>query len=236
MKRRLILWAAGGAVLIAAVGALFVPVNSPGRQLVWAARNAECYKQPQAHGISAIGDSITAGSGKPGLGFLPRDSWLGQALCDTDVPFSYNGGIPNQTTEQIVARLPDVLSHDPAVVVIYAGTNDVYLRDLSDESVERLRGMITDVREAGAVPVVATLPPIADEPETAYEFNKLIRDLAEETETRLIDFYPVLVDGVDYKDGFTKEGLHPSEKGAEAMGEVALPVVMDALADWQRTH
>lgn len=217
------------AAAIVLLGLAFVLPGSPARSAVRLAKNMDCYRQPESGGIAAIGDSITAGNGLPGWGMLPKESWLSQSICASDLPFTFNGGIATQTTQQIEARLDDVLSHDPSVVVVLAGTNDVFQGDFSPEAVSRLKEMLTKISAHGAVPVIGTLPPMDAKAQEVIKFNDLIRQLSQTEHVRLIDFYPTLAEGDHYRPDLTRDGgMHPSVAGAEAMGKVALPVLEDA--------
>lgn len=226
--RKTKLWTGIAAGVVVAGVAAFVIPGSPGRTVVRLASNMECYRAGEAGGVAAIGDSITAGNGLPGWGFLPDESWLSQSVCASDLPFTFNGGVATQTTPQIAARLDDVLSHDPAVVVVLAGTNDVYEGDFSSEAAGRIKAMLGKVESRGAVPVLGTLPPMNAKASEVVRFNTLIRDLARSEGVRLIDFYPALADGDHYRPDLTRDGIHPSVAGAKAMGRVALPVLEDA--------
>src|SRR5688572_29214196 len=52
---------------------------------------------------------------------------------DTHVPGAINAGVSGNETGQMLARFDaDVLAHDPAVLVLLGGTNDIRNRDSAD--------------------------------------------------------------------------------------------------------
>lgn len=228
-------WLAAVATLVALAGgfALVGTEGAPLRQVAFYYRHSECIDRPNdGGGIAAVGDSITVGQGKPSWGFLADDSWLSHVVCGDDgLPYSYNGGVADQTTEQISEQVDEALGHDPDVLVILAGTNDVYRGDFSDEAIERIRAMVADARDSGAVPILGTLVPIDGMASEVLRFNDLLVGLAAEEGVAVIDFHAALADEQreGYRDGLTRDGLHPSRAGAFAMAEAARPVLSAAL-------
>lgn len=223
-------WIALGIAAAVVLAGLFATPNMPGRKAVFYWRNMECFKRPHDGGVAATGDSITAGTTDADFGFLGEQSWFDQLVCNRDVAYSFNGGVPNRTTEQVDAHLGDTLKHKPDVVVILTGTNDI-LHDLPlDKPLALLAGMADHIRAAGAEPVFATVPPFNAAPDRAAEFNRQLRELARTEHAPLIDFYPALVQDGRYRDGLSADGLHPNIAGAKVMAGVAEPVVRAALA------
>lgn len=217
------------AVLVALLGAgllLFATADSPGRRLIFYARNMECLDRPSDGGVAAIGDSITAGTGEPDWGFHGEDSWFAQSVCNLGVPYGYNAAVPNHTTEQVAEDLAGLLGRDPDVVVVLAGTNDVLQDRPAAEAASKLGMIVARVRAAGARPVIGTVPPFDRNPQGAAALNRELRRLARARDVPVIDFYSVLVgEGGRYRPGLSRDGLHPSEAGAEAMAKVAAPVL-----------
>lgn len=216
------------AAALVVVPLLVVP-GSPVKSAVRLAANADCYRFGEEGGVAAIGDSITIGTSLAGWPAMAKDSWLSRAVCANGVPFTYNGGVHNQTTQQIAARLDDVLSHKPKALAFLIGTNDVYQEDFGPASIQRVRDMVSKTEAAGVRPVLATLPPIKDKAAEVEKFNGIIKDIARQENLPVIDFHAVLTEGDHYKGGLTKDGLHPNEKGAVIMGDVAAPVLAAAL-------
>jgi lysophospholipase L1-like esterase len=113
--------------------------------------------------IVALGDSTTAGtplflspveSPPEGSGEVESQFtyWLMRAHPDWRV---LNCGVNGERTDQIAARFDrDVLAHDPRVVIILAGVNDVYQGHAPADITGRLREMY-DRAARSAIPVVA---------------------------------------------------------------------------------
>lgn len=98
--------------------------------------------------IVCLGDSITAGVGA-GAG----ESYPERLAAELGVPV-VNAGVPGDTAAQGLARLDGVLAHDPWLVVVELGGNDL-LRQVPLESTERsLRAIVERILAARAVPLL----------------------------------------------------------------------------------
>jgi len=95
----------------------------------------------------------------------------------------------------------------PSIAFIMFGTNDVgYVKPSLFRS--QLQRMIDISSDMGVIPILSTIPPQYDRPEKIEQFNTIIRDLAEENDLPLWDYYlsmNILDDG-----GLSADGLHPS--------------------------
>ncbi len=188
--------------------------------------------------VVALGDSLTAddslaadlGSAvAPGGVLYP--SWFTSALEDEPrLGAAANAGIPGDTTEEMVARFArDVAVHAPRVVVILGGTNDLPTGRTTEQVVGTLEQLADLARDAGAVPVLATIPPRTDGSfaSDVADLNAGIRRSAASSGTPLIDFFSVLADeDGGWRTGFSEDGLHPTEDGAAAMGRIAVETLV----------
>jgi lysophospholipase L1-like esterase len=199
------------------------------RRVASQARHAQCLRLPKPHGVAAIGDSITSGNSVPSLGMLGSRSWLAYAVCEGRLPYTYNAGLPNQTTEQIAARLPELLDREPRVVVVLAGTNDINKPRPYSVAIDVIGSMLTQITTAGAAPVLGTLPPFDFAPEETVKFNSRLRDLAVTQGVSLIDFHAALAAGDRFAAGMSDDGVHPSIAGARVMAAAAIPPLRAAL-------
>jgi lysophospholipase L1-like esterase len=212
------------AVLFATGAILFVPSGAPGRKALHLARNMECFKRPgPPGGVAAIGDSITAGTSDPNWGMLGRNSWFNQLVCDGGARYTFNAGIPYQTTEQIAARLSALIERRPATIVILAGTNDILGDGSIDTGIATIAKMARQIDQAGIRPVIGLLPPFDRAPREVERFNARLRGL----ELDVIDFHTPLA-GPDgrFAPGMSDDGLHPSVQAARLMAEAARPVIV----------
>ena len=166
--------------------------------------------------IVCLGDSITAGVGTGDQPAYPEllARRLGVSVVDA--------GVPGDTTGDALARLPRALDHDPWLVIVELGGNDL-LRRVPAERVEaNLRRIVEGVLEAGAVPLLVEL-------EGGFFVSRL-----EDVFERLEDDYGVpLVDDV-MDDVLTdrklkSDQIHPNAAGhvrlAEAVAEEIEPLL-----------
>ena len=103
--------------------------------------------------ILAYGDSLTAGTGARRAEAYPAvlDTLLTQNVI--------NAGVPGETTAGGLARLPDVLAaHDPALVILCLGGNDMLRKLDRGQAKANLAAMIRMVRERGAQIVLLGVP------------------------------------------------------------------------------
>lgn len=145
--------------------------------LVWLALLAACDRAPQlprlapSDVIVAFGDSLTYGTGASSETAYPAvlEKLSGRTVI--------NAGVPGETTAEGLQRLPDVLSaHQPRLVLLCLGGNDM-LRNQNHSAVEaNLRQMIQTIRAAGAQVVLIGVP----EPKLFSGIPPLYETLADE--------------------------------------------------------
>ena len=191
---------------------------------------------PDEHRVVFMGDSITeawmnhgTGASPQNPGFFPGKPWLDR-------------GISGQTTPQMLLRFrQDVLDLKPAVVVIFAGTNDI-AGNTGPITPEETEGNITSMAElakANGIRVVlcSVLP--------SYEFkwrpgrqpapkivviNQWIKSYAEANHYPYVDFHSAMADargGLPEK--LSKDGVHPTAEGYAIMNPLVEAGIMEAL-------
>jgi lysophospholipase L1-like esterase len=201
--------------------------------------NIELLKQPAPNDrVVFMGDSITDG-------WRLAESFQGKPYV--------NRGIGGQTTAQMLVRMyPDVIALRPAVVVIFAGTNDIagnngpqtmtMIQQNLMAMVELAKGHgikvilcavmpITDARtsppERGGGPIIqsATRPP-AD----ILKLNAWLRSYAQLVGAGFADYHAATAgpDGM-LRTERTADGLHPNAAGYELMVPVASAAIAAAL-------
>jgi lysophospholipase L1-like esterase len=118
--------------------------------------------------VLAFGDSVTFGTGAP-----PGQSYPDalQALIKRKV---VNAGVPGETSEQGLKRLPQVLAETrPRLVILCHGGNDILRRlDLGATS-KNLTEMIKLIRAQGAEVVLVGVPKPKLIPETAGFYKSI---------------------------------------------------------------
>ena len=181
-----------------------------------------------------LGDSITQNWGSKYGRFFPGKAYV-------------NRGISGQTTPQMLVRFtPDVLALHPAVVVIFAGTNDVAENNGPEplEAIEdNFRAMVTLARAAHVRVVLCSVLPAASFPwRTSIEprekirlLNDWLRKFAGNTGAVYVDFYSAMVD----RDGglrteFGADLVHPNDAGYAVMEPLAAEGIARALRSGKR--
>lgn len=103
--------------------------------------------------ILAFGDSLTAGTGAKRDDAYPAqlDAMLSQRVV--------NAGVPGETTAGGLQRLPSALdAHNPALVVLCLGGNDMLRKLDRGQAKANLAAMIRMIRERGAQVVLLGVP------------------------------------------------------------------------------
>lgn len=118
-----------------------------------------------------------------------------------------NAGVSGDTSKQMLARLPALLVTPPNVLVVMAGTNDVYLwRD--EASIESLQRIVDLTTAEGTMVVVLTIPPmVAPTVRDVTKWNKEVKSLRG---ARVIDFYSSVS---TRPDALLSDGVHLSGLG-----------------------
>jgi lysophospholipase L1-like esterase len=137
----------------------------------------------------------------------------------------------------------DVINLKPAAMIVLAGTNDI-ARNTGPETIEMIEEnfqAMTELAELHGIKVIlCALTPISDytpnkksgerPPGDILRLNQWIREYAAKTHAVFADYYGALVDDKGMlKDGFSRDGLHPNEKGYELLAPVALAAIQQAL-------
>jgi len=170
--------------------------------------------------LVCFGDSITAGYGIESGNTYPED--LQQILDAQGYPYRVlNSGVSGNTTKDGLDRLPRVLAHKPAIVVVEFGGNDA-LRGLPLEQTQaNLASIITQLQDAGVAVALAgiTIPPDYG---SAYvsRFNAIFPALAKKYR---VPFLPFVLQGVYGTAGSMQaDGIHPTAAGARGVaGNIA---------------
>lgn len=143
----------------------------------------------------------------------------------------------------MLARIDDVLAHNPDHCVVQGGGNDIGTHDRTASAIQADLSDIFDALEAAGVGIVATTICPSDyiassvsgsaSREATYDtVNAWVRaNYSSWTGAVLCDWQPDITDATDgyiWKTGYDTDGVHPSATGKQAMADVLAPV-LDAL-------
>lgn len=190
--------------------------------------------------IIAMGDSTTAGTPgwksrveapPSGAGDVTSQYayWLMQAHPEWNV---VNQGVNGERSDQILARFDrDVISFDPAVVIVIAGVNDVYQGRPVQHVVAQLSTMYERAR-ARAIPIVAgsivpynTATP--DQNARMRDINEwILRTAAGDSAIAFVDTRAAVA-APGYPDRLfeSPDDLHPSPAGYRRMADAIRPAL-----------
>jgi lysophospholipase L1-like esterase len=146
-------------------------------------------------------------------------------------PAMINGGIGGERMEQAAARLDACLALNPDMRfwAIGFGTNDAAGNNVDTSSYRQLLStVITKVKAAGHIPIVAKIPFSSDgSHETAPAFNRVIAELTAQND---------LLPGPDLYAWFAahpeqlRDGIHPTDAGILAINRLWAEAVARAYA------
>jgi lysophospholipase L1-like esterase len=177
-----------------------------------------------------LGDQIIESWPANGRPFFPGRPYL-------------NRGIAGQTTAQMLVRFrQDVIALEPTVVVVHGGTNDLtgVLGPGTEGTVADNITSMTELAKANGIRVVlSSVTPVCDcfKDQTGVRpqgkiigLNGWIRDYAARSGAVYLDYYAALVQGRDFQEALTVDGLLPNDAGYAVMAALAEKAIAAALA------
>jgi len=149
-----------------------------------------------------------------------------------------NRGISGQTTPQILLRFrQDVITLNPDIVVILAGTNDIAENTgpISLEAIEdNLKSMVDLASKNGVRPILASVLPAAAFPwrpeirpiEKILALNQWMKEYSAREGIGFVDYYSAMVDDQHgLKPELSGDGVHPNEAGYAMMAPIAAEAI-----------
>jgi len=194
------------------------------------ADNERLRKLPAEPGrVVFFGDSIT-------------DAWnLAQFFAGK--PY-VNRGIGGQVTAQMLVRMyPDVINLKPAALILLAGTNDI-ARNNGPQTIEQIElnfMAIAELAQAHGIKMIfCSLLPVSDyterkqlahrPPGDILRLNAWLKEYAAKIGAGFADYYAATVDEKGFlKEDISRDGLHPNDKGYQAMAPLAEAAIQAAL-------
>jgi len=162
--------------------------------------------------IVAFGDSLTYGTGAKAKESYPA------VLAELIGRKVVRAGVPGELTAQGLARLPSVIEqHNPRLVIVCLGGNDM-LRKVGEAEIKRnLRAIIAAIRARDIAVVLVGVP----KPALLTSAPEFYADLAAEFG---IPYERKIVTSVLYKAQYKSDAIHPNAQGyrkiAEAIAEL----------------
>lgn len=175
--------------------------------------------------VVAFGDSITYG-----YPFSPEKSWV-EILRKASGWKVINSGISGDTFQDMLLRIKrDVLDHNPDIVIVMAGTNDVYT-GMSQSRIQLCFDTLMDRLFSNGIEVWLGIPlPVEDSTEKSLGlWRNWLRNYAREKRLFVIDFCQDFLDPAgNIRDGLLLDGCHPGALGYKVMGERIVSTVKEA--------
>ncbi|OUE19351.1 hypothetical protein BFL34_02393 [Clavibacter michiganensis] len=189
---------------------------------------------PRTRTTVLLGDSLTGEGGWGAIVPAPDGDDAEARIVDL--------GRAGQTTDDVLALLPDAVAADPATVVLSCGTHDLgAARRGPEATVRALETILAHLRRdlPAARIVVLSVPPRGREhAERIRVVNVHIRQYAPAVRAEHVDLWPALGFGDGELDPtLTDDRLHLNDDGAQAVRAVLAPVLAardaadDAVAD-----
>ena len=152
--------------------------------------------------IAFVGDSLTAAG-----------DWAAWFPDDQVV----NLGVGGDTSDDLLARLDDVIAADPDVVVVLIGTNDLAWRKSAEHIVRNIETMLVTVRRElpGALILLqSVLPRAAEYAADIREINRHLWQFAPTVKAQWLDLWPDLADETGSLDAaLSEDHLHLNGDG-----------------------
>jgi len=166
--------------------------------------------------IAFVGDSITA-AGDWGTWF-PNDSVA-------------NLGISGDTSDDVLARLAEIVEYDPHEICLLVGTNDLGAGHSVEHLVRNLELLLVELRRElpeVRLLVQSIMPRGKEFADRLHESNIHLRQFAPTVHALYLDLWPALAgDDGALRSEYSDDELHLTRKGYEAW----LAVVRPALAE-----
>ena len=194
-------------------------------------------------GVTALGDSLTAGLTNDGGGRITclalngvsiaadaqrtclgggranRGGWQPalSSLVNSDI---YNFGNTDETTDEILSRsAQNIASRNSSIVLILGGTNDVIRNVPRSTIINNLQGIINNVIAAGQRPIIGTIPPLvgsrfANRSSALLALNEDIRNLES---VEVVDLYDALID--NWAQHNSGDFIHLGTSGNQVVAE-----------------
>ncbi len=151
-----------------------------------------------------------------------------QFLMGSPFTLLYNAGVSGNRTDQMLARMTDVTAYSPDWCFVQGGINDVTFGTTAANIAINLQNICTQLAGRGIRVVFLSVAPnsqSAGNSTKVQQINQAMREWCQRTYGQVIfvDTYALMVDSTlttgALASGMSDDSLHPSGKGARAMGQ-----------------
>jgi len=156
--------------------------------------------------IICLGDSLTEG-----VGANPGEDY--PAVLSRELVFPVlNQGRRGDTTAQALARLPEVLEHNPRLVIVLLGGNDFLRQVPRSETKKNLAEVVRRIQDHGAMVAIAGM--------RLGIFTDEFSPIYEATAKQLGAYYmPQVMSGILTDPQLKSDPIHPNAAGYRLLGQ-----------------
>jgi lysophospholipase L1-like esterase len=182
--------------------------------------------------VALFGDSFSVRNSTTGT--LSRDldwgyfSWT-QALLGAPFQLVANAGVSGNRTDQMLARMSDATAYSPDWCFVQGGINDITYGTTAAQIVTNLKSICSQMAAQGINVVLLTVAPntqVAGNSTKVQQINQALREWINGGGGKgivFVDTYAAMVNPTAttgaLATGMSDDSLHPSAKGAKAMGQ-----------------
>lgn len=157
----------------------------------------------------------------------------------------FNLGIGGETTEGLVKRIPHEMkarnSAEGNIIFISYGANDLAIKDGNQlvnlkQFKANIEVAVQHAKQYSSNIYLVSILPFSDKVDKIIQptgkirnnedvliYNQILKDIAVENSLNYIDFHSAFLE--DKEILFSKDGVHPNEKGYGMMAEIAIPII-----------
>lgn len=136
---------------------------------------------------------------------------------------------PGASAEVLAAKL-DEASAPKGVVIIQAGTNDLLSAFGSEQTALNVEALVAGVKERGAKPVLALIPPSDTRGLEVLDTNALLTEYAKTNKVGILDLTTAVAGPKgQWNEGLSDDGVHANPAGSKLMADAAAEQVRKLL-------
>lgn len=140
-----------------------------------------------------------------------------------------NLGVPGDTSDDVIARLDQVVEARPAVVALLVGTNDLAWRRSVEHIVRNVETILVTLRKElpeGRILAQSVLPRGREFADQIRDVNRHLWQFAPTVHAGWLDLWPAMAqeDG-ELNPAFTEDGLHLTAEGYRAWAAELAPAL-----------